>query len=218
MKALAWMARLALAAVIISGCTLYATWVTVHSYLDKVLAQYGVKGPDQKAKFSEFLAHMAENANILHYTGLNQEGATKPANGGNSTGAISEKSVSPVGSEQKKESGGEALPVWSRSGQQQLGQSQSDSEKKAGDAADQRKKVVFTTEQLQKTKDKISNEDKMKIFSLLVSRLPQDELQRISRLVEDGITSEELAQMEDIVEMQLTPSEYKQLLTILEKY
>lgn len=238
MKVLAWLTRLAFAALLVSGCSMYATWVTVQMVLDKVLVQYGIRGPEQKAKFSEFLAQMAGNANIINQLAGNNARQSKLASGadggdrwseiagadklgssgsGGDSAAKEWNRAASVG-EAAKDAGGDALPVWSQSGQQQAAQGQTSGEKKADDAAEQKKKVVVTTEQFQKTKDKLSNDDKMKIFSLLVTKLPQGELQNISRLVEDGITAEELAQVEGIVEEHLTSSEYKQLLTILEKY
>lgn len=242
MRTLAWMARLAMAAVLVSGCSMYATWVTVQTYLDKVLAQYGISGPAQKAQFSEFLAQMAGNLNIMNQPASKKAGESKPGNGADKAdaastvlgtvrqrldqqgaGAAAKDSSQPTGGSHDLEPAADALPVWSQNGQQQKtevqmqSQAQSGGEKKS-DSADQRKKVVVSTEQLQQTKDNLTNDDKLIIFSLLVSKLPQSELQKISELMEDGITSEELKQMEDIVEMYLTPSDYKQLLTILGKY
>lgn len=238
MKVLAWLARLTMAAVLISACSMYTTWMTVQSYLDHVLAQYGVKKPAQKAQFSEFLAQMTTNLNIMKQSVADKVGessagkeADKPENGGYGTGKQGEdrsttgtaggsKAEREGGGEASPVPGGDALPVWNQSGQ--LNRTEAKSQVSASNGneneTDRREQLLLTTEQLQRTKDKLSDDDKMKIFTLLVSKLPQKELQDISLLVEDGITGEELKQMEGIVEKHLTPPEYKQLLTILEKY
>ncbi|WP_438445158.1 hypothetical protein [Gorillibacterium sp. sgz5001074] len=101
----------------------------------------------------------------------------------------------------------EALPAWSQSST-----GMSDAQEKT------EKKTVLSTEALQNTKDKISGEDKMKLFSMVYSKLPSAELQNISRLMEDGITQEELSQMESIVKKYMTKEEFDELMTILGKY
>lgn len=104
----------------------------------------------------------------------------------------------------------DALPVWNQSGSSQAQGSQSGREAE--------KQTILSSESVTATKDKMSNEDKMKLFSLLVSKLPPAEVQTISKLMEDGITREELEEINTIIRKYMTESEYNQMVAILEKY
>lgn len=105
----------------------------------------------------------------------------------------------------------DALPVWSQSGSTQGTQTGGIGEQASG-------KVLFSSDFLSSAKDNMSNEDKVKLFALLVSKLPAQEVQNISQLMEDGLTQEELEQIDGIIRKHLTDEEYRQVLVILEKY
>jgi len=83
------------------------------------------------------------------------------------------------------------------------------------EASDADRRVVVSGEDFTKKKEQLSNEDKNKIFNLLVSRIPQDEMQRISRLMEDGITASELKEIEQVLQKYLKQDEYNQLLGMI---
>ncbi|WP_052487632.1 hypothetical protein [Gordoniibacillus kamchatkensis] len=78
--------------------------------------------------------------------------------------------------------------------------------------------LVVSADDLAKKKAAMSSEDKMKLFSLLASKLPPEQLQRISALVEDGITADEMKQIDDILQKNLPKDDYKQILDIIQKY
>lgn len=137
-------------------------------------------------------------------SGNNEQESTESSNAGGTP------STAPAGGQSTPRGDG-ALPVWSQSG----GSGSASGRSTGGDAM---KELVVSSDEFQKTKDNMSNEDKMKLFSLFVSKLPANELQTISALVEDGITKEELAEINRIVEKNLSPEEYKQMVAILEKY
>lgn len=85
----------------------------------------------------------------------------------------------------------------------------------AAGAADADRRVVVSGEDFTKKKEQLSDEDKNKIFNLLVTRIPQDEMQRISRLMEDGITASELKEIEQVLQKYLKQDEYNQLLGMI---
>jgi hypothetical protein len=80
------------------------------------------------------------------------------------------------------------------------------------------KDIVMSKEEFAKKKDLLTSEDKMNIFSLVVSKLSQEEIQRLSTLLEKGITAEELKEVDLILQNKLKKEEYQQLLKILGKY
>ncbi len=87
--------------------------------------------------------------------------------------------------------------------------------------SDQTKKqtsILMTAEQFSQKKDQISENDKLKIFSLLSTALPQADLQQFSTYLESGVTEEEWVNIQKEVQKYLKPADYKQLLDILAKY
>lgn len=237
MKWLSGLAKLTLAAIFLTVVSLYATWVAVQTYLDRILAHYQIGGDMKSVEFSDFLANVGMGLNIMNQStskktdqtaaenGLasaNQPNSQRDEGGGNSSGLSGEsgedgqttgQEEAPAGSGSTEEDGmTDALPVWSQSGQSAQAQSQ----QSRGEAAE--RQTVVSSEHVTSTKDKMTNEDKMKLFSLLVSKLPPTEMQTISELMEDGITKEELEEIDAIVQKYMTQEEYKQMLEILEKY
>jgi hypothetical protein len=76
-------------------------------------------------------------------------------------------------------------------------------------------KVVVSSEEFTKKKEQLSNDDKNKIFKLLMTRIPQAEIQNISRMMEDGITASELKDIEQLLQSYLKKEEYSQLLGMI---
>jgi len=81
-----------------------------------------------------------------------------------------------------------------------------------------RQELALSLDDFQRKRDLMSEEDKMKVFTLLFTRLPQQEMLRITSVVEDGITLEELEKVEEMVKEHLNPEEYQSLLQIIDKY
>lgn len=64
-------------------------------------------------------------------------------------------------------------------------------------ARDQR--IVVTPDQLTEFKNKLSKQEKDKIFQLFASKVPEKEMHTISKLMEDGLTQEELEKVKEIL-------------------
>jgi hypothetical protein len=271
-KWLSWMAKMTLAAIFFTVVSLYATWTVVQTYLDRLLAHYQIGGDMKTVGFSDFMANVGKDMNILNQSV--SKGADKPVSGsglasgssvgktgtpdnstskgtaagggtgaGGSTGTNGSGTAGGAGAghggstagdgtggagsgltgREEKEgnnsgttqgSGGmaDALPVFGHSNAGSQSQSQ-----QSGSGAEE-KKTVVSSEHVSSTKDNMTNDDKMKLFSLLVSKLPPAEVQNISKLMEDGITQQELVEMNAIVQKYMSEDEYKQMVAILEKY
>jgi hypothetical protein len=76
-------------------------------------------------------------------------------------------------------------------------------------------RVVVSGEEFAKKKELLSSDDRNKIFKLLMTRVPQSEIQKISQLMEDGITASELKDIEQLLQSYLKPEEYSQLLSMI---
>lgn len=87
-----------------------------------------------------------------------------------------------------------------------------------GDAQEvwkQERKVIISAEDVSRIRDEMSDEDKMRLFSLLAYKLPESEVQKISTMMERGLTEEEALEIQDRLKLYLTEQEYEELLTLL---
>ncbi len=78
--------------------------------------------------------------------------------------------------------------------------------------------IVITADEFNEKRKNLSDEDKMAIFAIMMNKLPQAELQRLSEWLEDGITDEELTQVEEVINAYLEEDDIDRLLSILNRY
>ncbi len=97
---------------------------------------------------------------------------------------------------------GEALEVWNQ--HQETHQ--------------QRDSIVFSADEFNHFRDQLSEEDKMIIFSLIISNVPAHEVQKLSHLMEDGISEEDITEMENVMRMYLDEEDYDQLIQMFNGY
>lgn len=110
---------------------------------------------------------------------------------------------------------GEAAPEEGGIGGTETG-SGTGSEARGG--AGQAGEALVTTEEMTAAKEQLSEDDRNKLFAILVSKLPQEEWQTISGYVEGGLTGTELMDVQQIVAKYLNDAEYDELMEILSKY
>lgn len=211
------MLKLGVNAAVTSLFCVVMTFLAVNAYMDVLLDQYQIQRPgNQKIEWSRFMNRFTAQLGL----GMDEETGMKPkdiavsANPGSSSPSAS----SAAGS---KESGGsspdgavskdpadpyrvpeDAVAVWSRHSEE-------------AKPPEKERKIVVSSEEFTKKKEQLSEENKVKIFSLLVSRVPQEEMQRISAILEDGITAAELKELEELLQRYLEPEEYQQLQSLI---
>lgn len=108
----------------------------------------------------------------------------------------------------------DALPVWGQF-RAQSQQEQSVTQRVEQESSDS---LLITTEQLNRIKEEMNDDDKMKIFSLVVPKISQEEWFKLSQLLEDGLTAEELSEVHAMIDRHLTEEEWKELMSILDRY
>ncbi|MEX2461640.1 MAG: hypothetical protein WD469_10170 [Paenibacillaceae bacterium] len=236
-KLINWLTRTIIQTMLVTGLTLYLTWVTVHTYVDKLLAKYHMNTDVSKIEFTDFLSQMSESLNILKPTRSNNQAAEetfRQTQGSDRTGeqlpqtievpktteippqADPEGSLSPKPSPEPTDANAastkkvpdDSVSVWK----------QTSGESKQEAAIGKQKELVMSAEAFTKMKDQITEADKVKIFTLLATRLPQSEFQKISAYVEDGVTEVEWVEIQKSVEQYLKPEEYKELQDLLAHY
>jgi hypothetical protein len=217
MKLFGWLSRLLISTVLISTLSVLTAWYVVNLYVEEVIRQYQLPGLSKKIQFSDIASRLSSELNI-NKSKDDHAASSATLNG---LDAIQESSASPSPTPSQTPKGNPANPaeatpdaakvdsieVWGQVKQE------SDSSKTGI-----QKDLVMSTEEFAKKKDLLTSEDKMNIFSLVVSKLSQEEVQRLSTLLEDGITAEELKEVDLILQNKLKKEEYQQLLKILGKY
>jgi hypothetical protein len=226
MKLMKWMAKAIIQVVImvmISGIT---TIYAVQLYVDELVRGTPLAGQLKRVDPLLLIGQWGEQA-YGYLNGEKEDGksvrvSSVPSESSRNADKQPAPAKSDTGSdkatvEPKKPVGDDAVAVWSQtsssstSGSGNYGSGSSD-------AADKGNKVVMSSEEFAKKKDALSSEDKMKLFSLLASSLPQDEMQQMSKIAEDGVTASEMRELERIVSAYLSPDQYSQLTEILNKY
>lgn len=81
-----------------------------------------------------------------------------------------------------------------------------------------REGVAITTDELNETKNGMSQEDKEQLFNVMMKKLPQEAWQRISGLMEGGLTNEELTEVQQLIAQHLDRDEYDRMMEIMKKY
>ncbi|OXL86717.1 hypothetical protein BCV73_29305 [Paenibacillus sp. SSG-1] len=245
MKIAQWLLKTVLTVVLISGLTVLTTGAVVNMYVQSLLASFNIqlegqptgiggmmkgmlglnntkeKEPDKEAAST---AHAADDSkstvgstNTAETGTGSTEGAGETAGTGSQTGTNAGEAGS-GGSTAGMETGGnadgegtdapdDALPV--------MGQGLSESAMGGQSAADQQ--VVISPDEMIQKKDELTATEKEQIFNILMKKLPQSEMQKISAAMEDGLTEQELSTIEDTISKYLTKEEYAALSKLLEQ-
>ncbi|TMV47994.1 hypothetical protein FE783_18685 [Paenibacillus mesophilus] len=189
MKFLSWLSKMIATVLLVAIVSAATTFYVMHAYVQQMLKSYEAVLPINQIDLTEFVANLWNGSNIVDQGGTPQKGKERAPQPDSSTG------VTPPQDE--------AVAAWSQTGTEE------------GRGKD---KVVISAEQFQKKREMLSEEDKVTVFSMLISQLPQDELQHISTKLEDGLTATELTEIEKIVERYLQPEQVAKLMDIVNKY
>lgn len=246
MKIAQWLLKTVLTVVLISGLTVLTTGAVVNMYVQSLLASFNIqlegqptgiggmmkgmlglnttkeKEPDKEAASKAHAVDDSKTSGGSTNTADNRtgstEGAGETAGAGSQTGTNAGEAGSGSGSTTGTETGGtadaegtdasdDALPV--------MGQGLSESAMGGQSAADQQ--VVISPDEMIQKKDELTATEKEQIFNILMKKLPQSEMQKISAAMEDGLTEQELSTIEDTISKYLTKEEYAALSKLLEQ-
>ncbi|MEK8128968.1 hypothetical protein WMW72_13775 [Paenibacillus filicis] len=229
MRGLKWLAKLAISAVVTASCCVAFTFMTVNTYVDMILEQFHIERPaSAKIEWAPFLSRFADS--LVPPAGIAPAASGGAAGlSGSETGK--DRAVAASGTPQSTETGSgkskndpadrpqtgqtdpyrvpeDAVAVWSR-------QPSQNATPNTPSPSDEDRRVVVSSEDFTKKKEQLSEQAKGKIFSMLVSRVPQEDMQKLSLLMEDGLTASEMKEAEEILQKHLKPEEYRDLLAIL---
>ncbi|MHA6481632.1 hypothetical protein ACX1C1_06985 [Paenibacillus sp. strain BS8-2] len=240
LRGLTWLAKLVAAGLILSFLSIWTTGYIVTSYLESVLKQYelpidvppmAMSGVWGKLWGSE--PHLTEQEeNVAEGQGSEDDGndntaekESDPIEAEEAFGEVEEPALTDVGVGKGSGAAGSADSPGSGSESDEVGgaaEGWTGTDESGGTVegigGTDGTETALSTDELTETKDKMSDEDKNKLFDLLLTKLPQEQLQQISLYMEEGLTEREVTNIEQIMAQYLDTQEYESMMDILKKY
>lgn len=222
MRWIGWLAKWAAGALLASALSVLTTFYMVESYMEALLARWNLSVPEAPVLDLERLFSLGETANKGEAEGevsepnpnLRETGRDRPIGG-----AL--KVTAPVVSGEAGGSPGSGTAA----GEGNLPDETPEPVSGAGEPFDQDAVPVFgsalsgalvmSAEEFNEKRKNLSESDKAEIFTILLNRVPQEELQMLSLLLEDGITADEANTMMEVIGGYLEREEVNRLLAIL---
>ncbi len=208
MRLLGWFSKILISVLLISFLSIFTTAYMVDLYINRFLEQWNLGETIKPAIDAEdYLSKLVNPSQIWDHDDavdpiedeeiLNQDRTNKDTDPG--LPVFNQGQVTDTDIQQEDALGG-----------------QRDSSE--GDISGLKDTLVMSAQEFNEKRKKLTNQDKSEIFSIVITKLPQKELQNMSLLLEDGITEEELADFVDVMNAYLEKEEVDKLIAILNKY
>ncbi|WP_151733365.1 hypothetical protein [Paenibacillus tengchongensis] len=186
--------------VLASALSVATTAIVVQTYIQSVLSGLGIDlgtpGP-------------GIGGLVQAITGTGDNSGGQQEDTGSGTGAQESGAVSEGGQDTEEPAEEEvpenSIPV--------MGGVSSTETQGGGNVLDQQ--LVMTPEAMGEMKDSLPSSEKASIFNILMNKLPQEEMQKISTAMEDGLTESEVKELQDIIAKYVESEEYDQLMKML---
>jgi len=178
--------------VLASSLSVLTTGIVVNAYIQSVLASFDIKLDSPVNGLSGIVKSL---------TGMNNPSKDSSTT---LTDPQDEKTSKPTEDKPIED----ALPV--------MGQVQQETEKagsQSGGALDQQ--LVMTPEAMSDLKNNLPSGEKENIFNILMTKVPQEEMQKISIAMENGLTEDEVKEIQQIISKYVDQEEYDDLMKML---
>lgn len=244
MKWVAWLLKLSITVVMVSVLTVATTGYVVNWYIQSLLGSYNIPLEVQSPNLGSMMKGMLgfggqgtgsknpgsrkvdetdhKNMNASANTGTdgnsagNSNGDRAGSGSENSEGGVSNGNESDRPDEDGVNTGEgipeDALPVM---GGMASGQSQQQSQQDALGNQDQA--VVISPDDLLAKKDELPDQQKEEIFNILMSKLPEEEMQKMTAAMEGGLTESEMIEIQQILSKHLDKEQYAKVMDLLKK-
>jgi hypothetical protein len=209
MKWLGWLMKTGLTVVLISGLTLLTTGMIVNAYVKSLLASFNIQLENEPAI----------GLNVFGGGLFGNKQASDSTVESTVAGGTAESGSTPVQQKDPAEPDSEevpdgALPV--------MGSSQGETTAQEGNddspaVESEGEELVMSAGDIAEKKDSLPEEEKQQIFTMLMNKLPAEDMQKISAAMEDGLTETELQEIEQVIAKRMTAEEYTKLMELLKK-
>jgi len=235
-----WMLRSLLSIMLISSVTVFTTWTMIEIYMNRFLERAALTGEVGEVRISDLLAYIAsgktdtgprEGEGSSPIERITQQSDYSPLlrdEAGRREGESEEPletgtdgSRAPGAEGDGDEEVQDAVPVFGNGGMaigdEEVPSLDGGAEESQGDGTGQ-DELVMSADEFASKQDQLSEDDKMTIFTILFTKVPQHEFQNLSYLLEEGLTSREIKDIYDLLSEYLTEEEMQQLSSIIQKY
>lgn len=229
MKYIGWLLKLSITIVVVSLLTVLTTGYVVNHYIGSLLSSYNVSMTSSAPSVGQIMKEMLgfggnskvkdQNDSDVADLGGKTEGNTidDPAqksssetdttpddqpSSGTSTSNPGNDIGEPTSSDPEQNVPEDALPVM---GGISSGESQQDQE------------VVVSPDDLVAKKDELASTEKEEVFAMLMSKLPEEEMRKLTEAMEGGLTESEIFTIEQVLSKYLDKEEYAKMMKIIQK-
>ncbi|MEX1029021.1 MAG: hypothetical protein WDZ91_03110 [Paenibacillaceae bacterium] len=235
MRVLGWFSKLLLSVLLISFLSVFTTAYIIDLYINKFLEQWNVADTIKPSIDAE--DYMSKLVNPLQF--LNRDDSSSGDDIGlpvfnqgsvneleqedlqqsdPSTNGQSDDSTDQSANDQSNEPSIDPNDLTNQSTNPSTNDPINPSSNQSPTSSELKDTLVMSAQEFNEKRKKLTNKDKSAIFSIVITKFPQKELQKMSFLLEDGITEEELGDLEDVMNAYLEQEEVTKLLAILNKY
>ncbi|MGG0824864.1 hypothetical protein ABE099_18525 [Paenibacillus turicensis] len=191
MKWLGWLGRLIITIVVVCLLTVVTTGYVVNYYIEQMLSRYHISMTDGGPSVTDIMKGLV---------GVQS-----------STSSPEESSSTGKDQAQDKELNKNNLPPATG------GANAGNGDASGNDKLNQKENVVVTPDDLIAKKEGIEAKDKEAIFTILMSKLPQEEMQKLTEYMEGGLTETEVLAIEQMLSKYLDKMEYAKVMEVLKK-
>jgi len=246
-KMFSWLWKAAASALLASFLAIWTTGYIVNSYVEALLEEYEIPLEKRPFALSGLWGRLwgvsageaeqgsglaADREPIGGFEGVpgrsgGEDGSREPAgkernDGGGQDDGLKTEGAGPSGGDAARGEGGTGPDAAAESGAAEGSDATEETGFGAGPEARGGAGVsggtVVSTEELLEAKSRLTEDERNRLFAILVGKVPQEEWQRISQFTEGGLTAEELLQVQQIVASYLDREEYDELMGILNKF
>ncbi|AIQ15213.1 hypothetical protein [Paenibacillus durus] len=199
--------------VLASSLSILTTGVIVNAYVQSVMSGLGLKVDTPAPGFGGMLSSlMGTSGKATSKDTVKDDDSSaaadssktqEPSDSGGSGETVPAATAGTGGGTEEDKAPDNALPVMG----------EASTEEQNGSAQDQQ--LVMTPEAMKDLKDNLPSEEKVSVFNILMNKVPQDEMQKISAAMEDGLTAQEVTEVQSIISKYVTQEEYDKLMKIL---
>ncbi|MEK4513569.1 hypothetical protein [Paenibacillus sp. FSL K6-2524] len=229
MKYIGWLLKLSITIVVVSLLTVLTTGYVVNHYIGSLLSSYNISMTSSVPSVGQIMKEMLgfggnskvkdQNDTNVADLGGKTEGNTvdDPAKESSSdtdtppgdqpssrtsTSDPENDNGEPTSSDPEQSVPEDALPVM---GGISSGDSQQDQE------------VIVSPDDLVAKKDELASTEKEEVFAMLMSKLPEEEMRKLTEAMEGGLTESEIFTIEQVLSKYLDKEEYAKMMKIIQK-
>lgn len=214
MKWLGWLGRLIITIVVVCLLTVVTTGYVVNYYIEQMLSRYHISMTDGGPSVTDIMKGLV---------GIQSSTSSPTDEESSSNGKDQEQGQDKELNKNKNKDQNQDnmnlpnLPPATGGANSGNGHASGNGSGNGSEKSAQKENVLVTPDDLIAKKEGIESKDKEAIFTILMSKLPQEEMQKLTEYMEDGLTETEVLAIEQMLSKYLDKTEYAKVMEALKK-